>query len=105
MEDVEQADDEISQGEGIDPFTQDNAPIVSLIVQMRLYDVMMALLNEQNPEAAAALHRVHAQGGILGSLPYIDLTEEEAPRDLTEEDEISLHDEPEENHKLEELGE
>lgn len=62
--------------EDIDPFSTENAPKVALIVQMRIYDAVMALLNEKDPEAAAALHEIHAAGKVLGSLPFLDLTED-----------------------------
>lgn len=56
-----------------DPFSTENAPKVSLVVQMRMYDALMALLSVQDPEMAAKLHEVHANGKIVGALPYLDM--------------------------------
>lgn len=58
-----------------DPFSPVNCPKLSLVVQMRIYDVLMAILNEQNTEMADTLDRIHAAGKVAGALPYIDLTE------------------------------
>jgi len=62
--------------EDLNPFSPNNAPGLTLVVLMRVYDVGMALLNEQNSEAARKLHELHSEGKILGSEPYIDLTAE-----------------------------
>lgn len=59
-----------------DPFSPTNAPKLALVVNMRIYDVLMALLNEKDPEAATRLHEIHSEGRVVGSLPYIDLTGE-----------------------------
>jgi hypothetical protein len=45
-------------------------------VQMRIYDVLMALLNETDPQSALRLHEIHARGGIVGALPFINLVED-----------------------------
>jgi hypothetical protein len=55
-----------------DPFDAANAPGVSLIVLMRLYDVLMGLYSEQNPTKAQALMELHARGGILLPVPFFD---------------------------------
>lgn len=60
-----------------DPFSPEHAPGLSLIVLMRIYDVQMALLRAQNKEAANTLHDLHSQGKILGSLPVLDLNNDE----------------------------
>lgn len=52
-----------------DPFSPDNVQQVQLIVQMRLYDVTMALLTEINSEVAYDLYEAHKQGKILGFPP------------------------------------
>lgn len=59
-----------------DPFSTELAPGVSLIVHMRIYDVLLALLREQNSEVAEQLTQLHAQGKILGPLPVFDETED-----------------------------
>lgn len=58
--------------EVLDPMSPEYAPGLSLIVLMRIYDVQMALLAESNPERAEALARLHANGGVLSAMPWID---------------------------------
>jgi len=55
-----------------DPFAPENVGAFTLVTLMRLYDVNMALLNEQNPQVAARLHERHEQGRIIGSFPWIN---------------------------------
>lgn len=50
-------------------FSPEEAPGVQLIVQMRLYDVLMAVLTELNSDLAANLIEAHAEGRIVGPLP------------------------------------
>lgn len=71
------------------PFSKDNAPKLQLIVSMRIYDALMAILgeleaangkgidigNEVDTRTATRLHELHARGKILGSLPFIDLSD------------------------------
>lgn len=52
-----------------DPFSLQEAPGVSLIVLMRLYDVMMGMYSEMNPDAAEAMIEAHGQGILLGTTP------------------------------------
>lgn len=59
----------------IDPFSPEFSPKLSLIVLMRLYDVQMAILNEMNETMAARINEIHEHGGIVGSLPWLDLRE------------------------------
>lgn len=56
-----------------DPFDPETTPAVQLIVQMRIYDVLMAIYSHLNVEGAEELHELHVQGGIMGSLPYLNL--------------------------------
>lgn len=51
------------------------APVV--IIQLtRIYDALMALLGEQNPEAASNLDALHSVGKFLASSPaYTEVTE------------------------------
>lgn len=72
------ADVDAAVGVGFDPFAPQNAPGLSLIVLMRIYDVMLAQFREENPEGAKRLRELHAQGKILGPLPSIDLDEADA---------------------------
>lgn len=64
-------------GESVDsdPFSPLNAPKLQLVVSMRIYDVLMALLNETNGEVADNLHAIHSRGKVIGSLPFIDLSD------------------------------
>lgn len=52
-----------------DPFSPEEAPGLSLIMQMRIYDVLMAMYMETNMEAAKDLLEMHSRGQILGPLP------------------------------------
>ncbi len=52
-----------------DPFSAQNAPGLSLIVQMRTYDVLLALLNHFDEETADKITEAHESGQILTSLP------------------------------------
>jgi hypothetical protein len=67
MEDepVEDGDSLVNDGQVNDPFSPDNAPGMSLIVQMRMYDVLLAILNEQNPDVCDRILEAHAQGKLL----------------------------------------
>lgn len=51
------------------PFDPENAAGLSLIVQMRLYDVLMAVLNKIDPETADRIYDAHEKGQIISSLP------------------------------------
>lgn len=52
-----------------DPFSYQEAPGVSLIVLMRIYDVMMGMYTEMAPDKADAMIEAHAQGILIGSTP------------------------------------
>lgn len=56
---------------------EENFQPVVVIMLMRLYDVGMALLATQNPNAADSLAEAHRQGAILGPAPAIALVDEE----------------------------
>jgi hypothetical protein len=56
-----------------DPFGEANVKQVQLIVQMRTYDTLMAILAVLDEQKADLLHEVHSKGGIVGALPFIDL--------------------------------
>ena len=76
QENTEPTEEELNGDGAANPFDPQVAPGVSLIVQMRIYDVLLAMYREQNEEAAAKLAELHATGRILGSLPVLDLDEE-----------------------------
>jgi hypothetical protein len=59
-----------------DAFSAENSVKLSLVVQMRIYDVLMALLNEQNEEVATRLYELHSDGKVLGSLPWLNIEPE-----------------------------
>lgn len=61
-----------SQQEAADPFSAENAPTVQIIMQMRIYDVLMALLTNVDEEAAERLLELHANGTIFGSIPSLN---------------------------------
>jgi hypothetical protein len=61
-------DHEEARPRAYDPFGQDVAQ-ASLIVQMKIYDVLMALLMDANPDVARDLDTLHTQGIILGQGP------------------------------------
>ncbi len=52
-----------------DAFSADNLPVIQFIVQARIYDVLIALLREQNPVVAKELLEAHSNGLILGPSP------------------------------------
>lgn len=52
-----------------DPFSQENAPMMNFIMQARIYDVLMALLTEENKDLAKQLLELHANGAIMGPSP------------------------------------
>lgn len=53
----------------VDPLSPQQAPGISLVVQMRLYDVAMAILREMNEEVHTELLQAHSEGLILGPVP------------------------------------
>lgn len=63
--------------EGLDPFHPEVVPGVSLIVLMRIYDVLMATYTNLDPEGANKLYELHAAGKIVGSMPIIDMSPED----------------------------
>lgn len=72
---------ELTEPDPIDkdsPFHKDNAPGLTLIATLRLYDVGMAILNKLDPAAAEAIYEAHAQGRVIGSLPIFTMGDEDA---------------------------
>ncbi len=41
------------------------------IVQLRIYDVMLALLESSNPTAARSIEEIHKSGGTISSYPTL----------------------------------
>jgi hypothetical protein len=60
-----------------DAFSPENSQKLQLVVQMRIYDVLMALLNESSPDVAEKLYHLHSDGKVLGSLPWLNMESEE----------------------------
>jgi hypothetical protein len=54
------------------PFSAEEAPGIALIVNMRIYDVLMAIYTKLDKDGAADLMEIHTKGGIIGSLPLFD---------------------------------
>ena len=67
----------VEEPTNLDPFDAGANPVlvaqVQLIVQMRIYDALMAILTLTDEEAGNKLHELHATGGIMGALPSISL--------------------------------
>lgn len=64
--------------DNLDPFHPDNVGGVQTVVLMRIYDVLMAILNDSDPHAALALHELHRAGRIVGSFPVLDIDVDQA---------------------------
>lgn len=52
-----------------DAFSPTNAPGVNLIVNMRIYDVLMAIYTHLDKEGATDLLKLHQSGVVLSSAP------------------------------------
>jgi hypothetical protein len=65
-----------SGGAESNPFSAEEAPGVQLIVQMRIYDCLIALLTVADEELADNLLAAHAQGKIVTPLPAFKMDEE-----------------------------
>lgn len=55
-----------------DPFSAENAPGVSLIVLLRIYDLLGAILTNLDHEQATALLEMHKQGRVFLDYPWLD---------------------------------
>ena len=69
---VDDVSDNTEETSELDAMSPEVAPGLSLIVQMRIYDTLMALLREQNPTIGDALFKLHSDGGVLSPMPYYD---------------------------------
>jgi len=52
-----------------DPFSPQNVQILQFITLSRIYDVLMAVLSNTDPEAAKNVLKLHAEGKLLGPPP------------------------------------
>lgn len=43
----------------------------NMIINMRVYDVLMAMLHDSNAELAKSLLDKHIKGSLLGPMPYL----------------------------------
>lgn len=83
LEDLEDRYQEIKNGENPpeaveppednDPFSPRNVHTVNAILLMRIYDVLMALLNDQNEDMANYLTAEHEAGRIILSFPKLTM--------------------------------
>lgn len=58
--------------ESVDALSAEIAPGLSLIVQMRIYDVLMGIYRHLDLENANALYEFHVKGGVLSPEPFYD---------------------------------
>lgn len=58
-----------SESTTFDAFSPTNAPGVNLIVNMRIYDVLMAIYTHLDKEGATDLLKLHQSGVVLSSAP------------------------------------
>lgn len=54
-----------------EPVTEDNSGIVHTIMLWRIYDVLVLLLGEFNPELAAKVGQVHEAGRFIAPGPSL----------------------------------
>lgn len=52
-----------------DVVATDDAALTQLVVSMRIYDVLLAILHEQNPAKANELLQLHSTGALMASAP------------------------------------
>lgn len=55
-----------------DPFSPENIGVVHFIQLGRIYDVLMAMLTDTNPQAAKELLELHATGALVGGQPFFN---------------------------------
>lgn len=55
-------------------FDEATARDISLIIQMRIYDVLMSQFMLSHPEEADKLYNLHCEGGFLNPAPSYDPT-------------------------------
>jgi len=56
-----------------DPLSDKNVHTVNAITLMRIYDVLSALLTSVAPDEAEALLEAHADGKLIGPMPYLNM--------------------------------
>ena len=76
-----------------DPFSEENIRVSNFILLNRIYDVLMGLYQEANPDKARDLLELHLAGNIMGPSPAFngnfitDLVNAENPYGDTADDE------------------
>ena len=55
--------------EGMDAFSDNNYRVIQFTTLARIYDVLVALLKETNPDTAREILEVHYNGGLLAPSP------------------------------------
>lgn len=55
-----------------DAFAPENVPGISLIVQLRIYDALMAILTHLDEDTARDLLELHTNGNLVASAPWIN---------------------------------
>lgn len=55
-----------------DAFAPENIGVIHFIQNQRIYDVLLALLTDANPEMAKDLLELHATGSFMGPEPRFD---------------------------------
>lgn len=71
---ISQSDDKISQSD--DVISQSDALSAMVIMQMRLYDVLMALYTAEDAEGASKLYELHANGQVMSPWPFLNIPPE-----------------------------
>lgn len=54
-------------------FPVDDSRVMDTITLMRIYDVLAAILNKIDPEAADIVMERHADGKLIGPIPWINI--------------------------------
>lgn len=60
-------------GTQVPGLSDEDAKQISSITLMRIYDMLGAILTHLDPDQADALLQLHANGGIAGPLPSLNL--------------------------------
>ena len=55
------------------PFHPNNAAGLQLIMQMRIYDALLSILNHVDENTADAVYEAHQNGQIVSGLPFFNV--------------------------------
>lgn len=69
IENEVEAFDANAQGEAFDAFAPENIGVVNFIQLGRIYDTLMAILQNLSPEDAEILLKTHFEGSLMGPSP------------------------------------